>query len=335
MNDPAYPAHAYDELRTALRDGVARLVRERARRRRRARLLGVVSTVLLSLSGIAFAASSFIGSPAPESVRRDIAAVDAGMPDSLRLDPDVGNARSVATTGASTLWLADLAGGGRCLELVTTYYPDVRAPGCLTGAQLDPGAISVTLPNDEVADPAAPVVIAGHVGAATAVSLSLVLSDGRRLSVPFGAERFYVVDLAGEHAADVRAHGVTLVAADAAGGEVARATVPADWDAGALETERRATVDVTTRSDESDLTKVLGIDGVLRDPVPASLALVYDSGHSAEIPVARDGSFHYDVPREREGDFMTPRRLVGRDAQGRIVLDRPVAAVAFWRSQGR
>ena len=138
MNDPAYPAHTYDELRLALRAGVERLVRERARRRRRARLLAVVAAGLLSVSGIALAASSFIGSPAPESVRRDIAAVDAGMPVSLRMDPDVARARSVATTGASTLWLADLPGGGRCLELVTTCYPDVRAPGCLTGRPARP-----------------------------------------------------------------------------------------------------------------------------------------------------------------------------------------------------
>ena len=155
------------------------------------------------------------------------------------------------------------------------------------------------------------------------------------VAVAFGAERFYVADLTGGDAADVRAHGVTLVAADAAGSEVARTTVPADWDASAAETERQTTVDVLTRSDESDLTKVLGIDGMLRDPLPASLELVYDSDHSVEIAIASDGSFHYDVPRERQGDFMTPRRLVGRDAQGRVVLDRPVAAVAFWHSQGR
>ena len=126
-----------------------------------------------------------------------------------------------------------------------------------------------------------------------------------------------------------------LVAEDAAGNEVARTTVPADWDAGALETERQTTVDVTTRSDASDLTQVLAIDGVLRDPLPASLELRYESRDSVDIPVAADGSFHYDVPREREGDFMTPRRLIGRDEQGRIVFERPVAAVAYWHGLGR
>jgi len=80
---------------------------------------------------------------------------------------------------------------------------------------------------------------------------------------------------------------------------------------------------------------VLGIDGALVDPKPASLALVYDANTTVNIPLAADGRFHYDVPLNRQGDFMTPRRLVGRDAQGRIVVDRQVAAVAFWRGQGR
>jgi hypothetical protein len=335
MNDPAYPEQTYDELRTTLRAGVARLIAERDRRRRKLRLLGLVCAGFLALSGLALAATAFVGSPAPPSVRSDLAAVDTGMPPALRMNPDVRNARSVATTGASTLWLADLAGGGRCLELTTTYFPDVRAPGCATGAELDGTPIGMTLPNDGAAGPDAPVVIAGHVGPADAASLSLRLSDGRSVPIPFGGLRFYVVDLTGPDAADVRAHGVTLVAEDAAGREVARGTAPPDWDAGAAEVERRTTVDVTTRSDDRDFTQVLGIDGVVRDPMPASLALVYASGHEVDIALAPDGSFHYDVPADRQGDFMTPRHLVGRDAQGRVVLDRTVAAVAFWRSATR
>ena len=57
-----------------------------------------------------------------------------------------------------------------------------------------------------------PVVIAGYVQPAGATSLSLRLSDGRTVAVPFGAQHFYVVDLTGADAADVRAHGVALVA---------------------------------------------------------------------------------------------------------------------------
>ena len=148
----------------------------------------------------------------------------------------------------------------------------------------------------------------------------------------FGAQHFYVIDLTGADAADVRSHGVALVAADAAGTEVARTTVPADWDASAQDVAKETTVDVTTRSDSSDFTKVLGIDGVLREPVPSSLQLVYDDSHAVGIALGSDGSFHYDVPANRQGDFMTPRRLVGRDAQGRVVVDRPVAAVAYWRA---
>jgi hypothetical protein len=333
MNDPTYPGQAYEDLRATLRDGMARFIAEQHARRRRRRTLAIVCGALACLSGLALAASTFVGSPAPTSVRDDIAAVDAGMPDALRLDPDVRNARSVASTGASTLWLADLAGGGRCVELTTTYYRDVRAPGCTTGAELEPSAITATLPNDDHAGPSAPVVIAGHVEPASAASLSLLVSGGRTIPVPFGARHFYVIDLTGADAADIRAHGAALRAEDAAGKEVARVTVPADWDAGAADEAQQATIDITTRSDSGDFTKVLGIDGVLRDPRPASLELVYDAAHTVEITLSPDGAFHYDVPQDRQGDFMTPRHLLGRDAQGRVVVDRSVAAVAFWRKE--
>jgi hypothetical protein len=333
VNDPTYPVQTYDELRAALRDGVERLIAERSRRRRTSRTLGIACAALLLLSGLALAATSFVGSPAPTSVQSDIAAVDAGMPAALQLNPDVRNARSVASTGASTLWLADLARGGRCLELTTTYYPSVRAAGCATGSELDATPISATMPNDDRAGSGDPVVIAGHVQPPGAATLSLQLADGRTVAVPFGAQHFYVVDLTGADAVDVRAHGVALVAEDAAGAEIARTTVPADWDSSAADAQGQTTIDVTTRSAGSDLTKVLGIDGVFRDPTPASLQLVYGDGAVAEVPLEPDGSFHYDVPRGRQGDFMTPQRLVGRDAQGRVVADRPVAAVAYWRGR--
>jgi hypothetical protein len=335
MNEQTGVREDYDDLGRRLRDGVARLVADRERRRRRARALGIAAAALACLCGIAIASATFVGSPAPRSVQDDIAAVDAGMPAGLRMSPDVHNARSVAATGRSTLWMADLAGAGRCLELTTTYYPNVRAPGCSTGTALALGPISATIPNDETSDPAAPVVIAGHVEPTAAVSLEIALGDGRKLPVPFGAQRFYVIDLTGADAADARARGLTLVAADRNGAEVARVTVPADWDAGSADVEATTTADVTTRSDSSDLTKVLGIDGVLRDPKPASLQIVYDADTTVDIPLAADGSFHYDVPQNRRRAFMTPRHLVGRDATGRIVVERQVAAVAFWRGQER
>lgn len=333
MNDETCISQGYEDLCRELRHGVARLIAERNRRRRKARTLGLTAVALVCLSGVALAAATYVGSPAPRSVQEDIAAVDAGMPAGLRLAPDVHNARSVADTGASTLWVADLADGGRCLELTTTYYPNVRAPGCSTGTALGLSPIAATLPNDETSDPAAPVVIAGHVAPASAASLALELSDGRSVPVPFGAQRFYVIDLTGADAADVRANGVALVAANRAGAEVARVTVPSDWDANTADVEAATTSDVTTRSDSSDFTKVLGIDGVLRDPKPASLEIVYDANTTVDIAVAVDGSFHYAVPQNRQGDFMTPKRLVGRDARGRIIVERQIAAVAFWRSE--
>ncbi len=331
MNDQLAPVEVYDDLRVALRSGVARLISEQRHRRRRRRLVALVVAALASVSGLALAATVFVGSPAPDQVTRDIASVDAGMPDALRLNPLVRDARSVAATAASTLWVADLAEGGRCLELTTALYPDVRAPGCTTGAELGGMPITATLPNPDHARASDPVVIAGSVEPAAA-SLSLVLADGREIAVPFGARHFYVADLTGADALEVREGGVTVLARDASGRELARLTVPADWDASAADEARQATIDITTRSDSRDLTRVLGIDGVFRDPLPASLELRY--GHdTVAIAVASDGSFHYDVPGDRQGDFMTPRRLVARDAEGRVLAERPIAAVAYWRTR--
>ena len=128
MNDPLFPAEAYDDLRVVLRGGVARFISEQRRRRRRRRLVALAVTALASISGLALAATAFVGSPAPPEVKRDIAAVDAGMPDALRLDPVVRDARSVASTEESTLWVADLADGGHCLELTTALYPTCARP---------------------------------------------------------------------------------------------------------------------------------------------------------------------------------------------------------------
>ncbi len=92
---------------------------------------------------------------------------------------------------------------------------------------------------------------------------------------------------------------------------------------------------VSTRSDESDLTKVYGLEGHVGAEGAASLELDYDDADRVPIAIARDGSFRYTVPEDRVDDFMQPRLLVVRDHAGIVIVTRPVAAVAYWRGRER
>src|SRR4051794_15663064 len=66
---------------------------------RRARWIGGAAVVTVAL-GSAAAASDVLGDPAPEPIRAHLAAVDAGLPDDLRVNPDVEHAIAVANTPA-------------------------------------------------------------------------------------------------------------------------------------------------------------------------------------------------------------------------------------------
>src|SRR5688572_487711 len=64
---------------------------------RRRRTLWIASTVVAtSALATAAAASGLLGEPAPEPIRAHIAAVDEGLPEDLRANPDVDNAMAVA-----------------------------------------------------------------------------------------------------------------------------------------------------------------------------------------------------------------------------------------------
>src|SRR5437764_8017466 len=73
------------------------------RRIRGGRALVFAAGLVVLLAGAAAAGALLFGGPAPEGVKRDLRAVDAGMPADLRYNPDVQNAVSVASTGPSTL----------------------------------------------------------------------------------------------------------------------------------------------------------------------------------------------------------------------------------------
>ena len=320
---------ATETLEQDLASAYGRFLERRDARRRTTRMGAIAAAAALVLTGAAFGTATLLGWPAPEHVKKEIAAVDRGLPEDLRLNPDVEHARAVASDGSSTLYAADLHGGGRCTELVTA---DDRGRGatCATGS--DP--IEITVPSDDGADESAPVVLAGRLNASAGTSLEIAYEGGGSDQIPLGDERYFVFEVPAEHRADAHASGFRLIARNDGGSIVATGSVPSDWDDKAVPDEA-ASIFVSTRSDESDLTKVYGLEGHVGAAGAASLELEYDDGDRVAIPIQRDGSFAYTVPQDRVDDFMVPRLLVVRDQAGKALASRPVAAVAFWRGRER
>ena len=295
-------------------------------------IVAVASVAGLSLTGAGLGAV-LLGWPAPEHVKQEIAAVDRGVPADLRLNPDVEHARAVAATETATLYAASLRGGGSCSEIVTAGERG-RGATCTTGAQAGARPLDVVMPFDDQSGPDSPVVVGGRVNAEAAASLQVRYADGSSDAIPFGDDRYFLFELPATHRASARASGLELVAFDDRGAVVGRATVPADWDDPAVPGEQ-APLYVGTRSDESDFTKVYGVEGHVSAPGATRLELEYGDGTRALIPIQADGSYDYTVPIDRIDDFMQPRRLVAVGEHGREVASAWVAAVAYWRSRER
>lgn len=305
------------------------LLERRRQRRRRVRSSVIVVSGALALAGAAFGAARVFGWPAPDHVRADLAAVDQGLPADLRLNPDVSNARAVASTGEVTLYAASLKDGGYCTEIVT---PGDRGRGaiCTTAADVAERLIEVALPSDQ-ASVTAPVVLGGRVNAAGAISLELDYGDGVKDQIPFGDDRFFVFSVPADHVASAHGAALALVARDQSGQVVATGSIPADWDANAVP-DNTQPLYVGTRSDSSDFTKVYGIEGFVGATGAVSLELRYRDGENVTIPIADDRSYEYTVPADRVDDFfMKPQQLVVLDATGAEIATAYVAAVAYWR----
>jgi hypothetical protein len=318
------------DLQTAY---AARLVRDR-RRRRLARAAAAASAGALVLAGAGLGAAVLLGWPAPLHVKNEIAAVDRGLPADLRLNPDVEHAQAVASTETATLYAASLHDGGSCTEIVTAGDRG-RGATCTTGAELASRALDVTLPTDGDDGPESSVVIGGRINAAAGASLEAFYPDGSSAEIPLGEDRYFLFEVPAEHRASVRASGVELVARDGDSVVVGRASIPADWDDPAVPDEK-APLYVSTRSDDSDFTKVYGLEGHVGAAGAATLELDYGDGSTpVSIPIKADGSFEYTLPADRIDDFMQPRTLVARDAEGNVVASATVAAVAYWRGRER
>jgi hypothetical protein len=305
----------------------------RLARRHRKPILVLASAAGLALTAAGLGAAALFGWPAPPHVKQEIAAVDQGLPDDLRLNPDVEHAHAVAATANATLYAASLRDGGSCSEIVTAGERG-RGATCTTGAQAGARPIDVTVPFDDQPRPDTPVVVGGRINAEAGATLRARYSDGSSHPVPLGDDRYFLFEIPAAERALVRASGLELVAYDESGAVLARATVPADWDDPAVPDEQ-APLYVSTRSDESDFTKVYGLEGHVSAPGATRLELRYSDGTRAVIPIRPDGSYDYVVPAGRVDDFMEPRTLVALDDEGREVANATAAAVAYWRGRER
>ena len=155
---PFHLKRVLDDLLPALERSISR---ERTRRRR-LRIALVSVAALAAIGGAAGAAGLVLGEPAPPAIRDDFTAVNRGLPPDLRLSVDAAGAKSVATTGASTLYLAKVRGGGYCMEL-TTGHARGRGVGCTTPGRRP---IDVMVPHDEPMTTESPVTLAGQIGRA-------------------------------------------------------------------------------------------------------------------------------------------------------------------------
>lgn len=297
------------------------------------RTAAIATAAALMATGATVGTARLLGWPAPEHVKNEIAAVDRGLPADLRLNPDVEHARAVASTENATLYAASLRDGGRCSELVTV---DERGRGatCSTASEELAQPIDVTVPFDDNAGNAAPVALAGRVNDPEGAALEIAYEDGGRNMIPFGVDRYFAFEVPSEHLSSAHESGFRLIARNDDGGIIASSAVPEDWDDEAVPDEA-APLYVGTRSDESDFTKVYGLEGHVSALGAVSLELDYGQGHTVPISIGSGGSFEYTVPPDRVDDFMQPRTVVARSSAGEVVASRPVAAVAYWRSAER
>jgi hypothetical protein len=58
----------------------------------------------------------------------------------------------------------------------------------------------------------------------------------------------------------------------------------------------------------------------------------YPDGTTVRIE-PRGDRLDYAVPRRRQDDLMTPGSITAYDANGTVLAERPVAAVAYWHSR--
>lgn len=315
-----------DELEIAAQH----LVTARKRRERTMRVAALAALSTLVLAGGAIAAERIFGDPAPEAVKNDIAAVDDGLPAEIRLNPHVTEAYSVAESETAVLYYAALDDGGYCTQLVINGKE--HAAQCITAAQASSLPIAVTISTPDPGTTTDALTIAGRVNADVADHLAVAIG-GDVHEVAMGDDEFFAFDLSASDVIAARASGFSIKALNAAGEQVAETDLSNIFAEAPPSTEP---IEVTYRSNERDLSLLLGLDGHATDPKITSLELRYPDGEIQEISLAPNREFHLGFSNARIDDFADAVGvLIGRDASGKVVAKRPVASVAYFRAAER
>jgi hypothetical protein len=337
LTDGAVEAWRRSPMAAAIRAGtVTRAVPaavdlERIGRRTRVRSIAFAAAIVLVVGAGAATAALLLGEPAPPAVKKDISAVDDGFPADLRYNPDVANARSVATTGTSTLYYAELKDGGHCTEIASSGIP--RGAVCITAAQMQSQPIEVTIPFTAPVTAQSPVTIGGHVNTAGVSSVEIRYADGSSDPIALGDNDFFIFDVPTLRLPAVHNSDFTIVGLNEAGAKIAEMAIPSIGVEPEGPIEDPAPITVDTISDASDFSKVLGVRGQVNAQGAVSLEFRYPDGATIMVPLDHDGGYSFDIPTERQGDlFHAPGMLIARDADEGEVASVRVAAVAFWRA---
>jgi hypothetical protein len=299
-------------------------------RPRALRVVAIAAALVLAAT-LGAVAGQLVGSPAPESVKQDLAGVDQGMPVDLRLNPDVESAVLAAYSENAQLYYAALADGGYCFEIVTAT-DGARGAVCTQAADAHSQAIEITMPFTDPVTPRSPIEVGGRVNVA-ATSLQARFADGRTAPIPLGADGFYVYEVPRQQVQTAHIDGFDLIAYDAAGATIASATAPPTDFSDPADMDRSMPIFVSTISTHEDFTKVLGIEGSVNVDGARRLELQYPDGAVVRIPIRSDGTYHYDLPTGRVDDFVTvPGELIAYDEHGDELARAPVASVAYWHA---
>jgi len=333
--DPLEGSAAEEWSRSGRRDAelaaiVAGPIESERRLRRRSRLVALVAVALVAGAAAATAAT-VLGGPAPDRVKQRLAELDRGMPADLRYNADLDHARAVAATTSGALYAAELPDGGYCLEIASAG-DQPRGASCLHAAELLSEPIEVNAPIP--ANDTAPLLIGGRLNDAGLVKLRVRYGGGADRGVTLGLDRYFLIEVPASERSAALDDGVELIGVTSDGSAGAHATVPPLRDDIDAQRDSLQPIFVSTLSDGSDFTRLLGVEGHVNVAGFATLELSYPDGTVIRIPVRGDGTYRYEFPPERQDDFA--RRfgvLTARDAHGDALATAPVASVAAWRAR--
>jgi hypothetical protein len=297
----------------------------------RALRIVAIAAALVVAAALGATAGQLVGSPAPESVKQDLAGIDQGMPDDLRSNPDVESAVLAAYSENAQLYYAALSEGGYCFEIVTATDGG-RGAVCTQAAAARSQSIEITMPFTDPVTPRSPIEVGGRVNVA-ATSLEARFADGRTAPIPLGANGFYLYEVPGAQVKSAHIDGFDLIAYDGAGTSVATATAPPTDFRDPAAVDRQMPIFVSTISTHEYFTKVLGIEGSVNVDGARRLELRYPDGTTVRIPIRSDRTYHYDLPVGRVDDLAsTPGELIAYDVHGAVLARTPVASVAYWHA---